>query len=66
MNKRYLMLGLLSAALAQGAASIAQADALELVIPTKAGAAPPVPILRMLAGHLAKLRRGNRMGRAKP
>jgi hypothetical protein len=41
MNKRCLMLGLLSAVLAQGAATAAAADALELVIPTKAGVSPP-------------------------
>ncbi len=41
MNKRYLMLGLLGAVLAQGAAATAKADALELVIPTKAGVSPP-------------------------
>ncbi len=41
MNKRCLMLGLLSAVLAQGAATLAKADALQLVIPTKAGVSPP-------------------------
>jgi len=41
MNKRCVMLGLLTAVLAQGAAASAKADALELVIPTKAGVSPP-------------------------
>mgnify|MGYP000868007817 FL=1 len=41
MNKRCVMLGLLTAVLAQGATASAKADALELVIPTKAGVSPP-------------------------
>ncbi len=41
MNKRYLLLGLLGAALMQAAPAGARADALEMVVPTKAGVSPP-------------------------
>ena len=40
MNKRYLLLGLMTAILAQGATA-ANADVLQIVVPTKAGVSPP-------------------------